>query len=79
MRALSKVILSGCVALALTGCNKIPVGYLSEPIVYTRNPCSGTAGKTTYSETANRAGSSRPIQFGRWEGRNEKGEMDKTG
>lgn len=76
MRALSNIILSGFVALALTGCDKIPEGYLSETIVYTRNPFSVPAGKTTYSEAPNLAGSSYPIKFELLEVRNEKGEID---
>lgn len=76
MRVLSNIIWSVFIALALTGCNEIPEGYLSETIVYTRNPFSVSAGKTTYSEAPNLAGSSYPIKFELLEVRNEKGDID---
>lgn len=78
MRALSNIILYCCIAFALAGCNKIPDGYLSETIVYTRNPFSVAAGKTIYSEAPNLAGSSYPIKFELLEVRNGNGDIDTT-
>ena len=67
-----------CAVLGLSACNTIPDGYLSDSIVYTKNPFSVDAGGTTYSETPNLAGSSFPLKFELTEVRNEKGEIDSS-
>ena len=78
MNTLNKLALSICAVLALSACNTIPDGYLSDTIVYTHNPFNVDAGGTTYSEAPNLAGSSFPVKFELTEIRNEKGEIDSS-
>ncbi len=76
MKKINKVVLAIFSVLFITSCEKIQEGYISDTIIYTRNPFTVEAGKTVYSETPNLAGSSRPVTFELLEVRNESGEID---
>lgn len=78
MNTLNKLVLSLCAILALSACDNIPDGYLSDTILYTKNPFNVDAGGTTYSDAPNLAGSSYPLMFKLTEVRNEKGEIDSS-
>lgn len=76
MKNITNILLSIGIIACLASCDKVPNGYISDSIIYTRNPFIVPAGKTTYSEAPNLAGSSFPVQFDLLEIRNEKGEID---
>lgn len=76
MKTIHYITLSLCIALSLGACDEIPDGYISDTIIYTRNPFNVPSGKTTYSEAPNLGGTSYPVQFELLEIRNEKGEID---
>lgn len=76
MKNITNILLSIGIIACLASCDKVPNGYISDSIIYTRNPFIVPAGKTTYSEAPNLAGSSFPVQFELLEIRNENGEID---
>jgi hypothetical protein len=73
---LNKFAFTICAVLFLSACDEVPDGYLSDTIIYTKNPFNVPAGKTTYSEIPNLAGSSFPLKFELTGVKNEKGEPD---
>lgn len=78
MNTINKIIISLATILGLVACDTIADGYLSDTIVYTRNPLNVAAGSIMYSESPNLAGSSFPIKFELIDIRNEKGELDSS-
>lgn len=70
-----KIFFLFCIVF-LGSCEEIPKGYISERILYIKNPLNVDAGVTTYSEPPKLMGSTRPTKFELIEVRNEKGEID---
>jgi hypothetical protein len=76
MKNITNILLLFCTVISFASCDSVQDGYISDSIIYTRNPFVVPAGKTTYSEAPNLAGTSYPVQFELLEVRNENGEID---
>ncbi len=68
-------ILAGLLILIIA-CEKIPIGYINDNILYIKNPFNVDAGKTTYSPVPKLLGSTPPVKVELVEVRNKAGEID---